>query len=269
VTLLPGKVQLKGVQLPFFLISILTVLLISVPLVIVIATSFNASSGVNFPPVGFSLKWYGNIFKRSAFLESARWSLLLAALATFFSTMVGFFSSLAIVRFRFLGRGLLNAIMLSPLIIPEVVTGLTFLYLFNRVRLYHSFFNIFLLHILLTLPYSIRVISANLYRFNLSLEEAAMSLGANRLKTFFLVTVPLTRPGLITAGIFSFVISFNNFTATLFLVTRRNTLPVEIFSYIRTENDPTIAAISTLLILLTMVLVIISEKVVGLERFTR
>jgi putative spermidine/putrescine transport system permease protein len=96
-----------------------------------------------------------------------------------------------------------------------------------------------------------------------------MALGANRFKTFFLITIPLTKPGLIAAGIFSFVISFNNFTATLFLVTRKNTLPVEIFSYIRTENDPTIAAISTLLILLTMVLVIISERVVGLERFTR
>jgi putative spermidine/putrescine transport system permease protein len=269
VTLFPGRAQLRGVQFPFFVISLLTILLVSLPLVIVIATSFNSSSGVTFPPIGFSLKWYGNIFKRSAFVESAQWSLLLAVLATLLSTVVGFFSSLAIVRYRFWGRGLLNAIILSPLIIPEVVTGVTFLYLLNRVRMYHSFSNILFLHILLALPYTIRVISANLYRFNISLEEAAMALGANRWKTFFLITVPLTKPGLIAAGIFSFVVSFNNFTATLFLVTRKNTLPVEIFSYIRTENDPTIAAISAVLILLTIVLVIFSERVVGLERFTR
>lgn len=269
MTLLPEKVHLRGVQLPFYVISMLTILLIYLPLIIVIVTSFNASSGVNFPPVGLSLKWYGNILKRSAFVEGAQWSLLLAILTTLFSTTIGFLSSLAMVRFRFPGRNLLNAVILSPLIIPEVVTGLTFLYLFNKLGMLFSFLNILLLHILLALPYSIRVISANLYRFNLSLEEAAMSLGANRLKTFFLVTVPLTKPGLITAGIFSFVISFNNFTATLFLILRENTLPVEIFSYIRTENDPTIAAISTCLILLTVVLIVVSERIVGLERFTR
>ncbi len=269
MTSLESRAGWKGFQGFFYVVSIATILFVSLPLVIVVITSFNSSSELNFPPTGFSFKWFWKIFERSAFLESTQWSFLLAVLSTVISTAIGFFSSLAIVRYRFWGRNLLNVIVLSPLIIPEVVTGIAFLYLFNRLEMYHSFFNIFLLHILLTLPYSIRVISASLYRFDISLEEAAMALGANRFKTFFLVTIPLTKPGLIAAGIFSFVISFNNFTATLFLVTRKNTLPVEIFSYIRTENDPTIAAISTLLILLTMVLVILSERVVELERFTR
>jgi putative spermidine/putrescine transport system permease protein len=256
-------------QTVFGTVSVVTIIFVSFPLLIVVITSFNSSSELNFPPVGFSLKWFLNIFRRPAFLESTQWSFLLAVLATAASTGIGFFASLAIVRFRFWGRNLLNTIVLSPLIIPEVVTGIALLYLFNRLQMFNSFFNIMLLHILLTLPYSIRVISANLYRFDISLEEAAMGLGANRLKTFFLITVPMTKPGLIAAGIFSFVISFNNFTATLFLVMRKNTLPVEIFSYIRTENDPTIAAISTILIVLTVVLVIVSERVTGLERFRR
>jgi putative spermidine/putrescine transport system permease protein len=267
--LFPEKVRLGNFHLLFYVLSLLTILFISLPLMIVIITSFNASSGVNFPPVGFSLKWYQNMVQRKAFAETAQLSFLLATLTTLFATCIGFLSSLAIVRYRFVGRSLLNAIILSPLIIPEVVTGLTFLFLFNRIKMHHSFLNILLLHILLALPYSIRVISANLYRFNIALEEAAMSLGANHIKTFFWVTLPLTKSGLITAAIFSFVISFNNFTATLFLVFQRSTLPVEIFSYIRTENDPTIASISTSLIILTVGLILVSERIVGLERFTR
>jgi len=267
--LFPEKIHFREIRLHFYILCWLTLLFISLPLVIVIITSFNASSGVNFPPVGLSLKWYGNMIQRKAFSETAQLSFFLAIITTLFATSIGFLSSLAIVRYRFLGRNILNAIILSPLIIPEVVTGLTFLFLFNRIKMNQSFLNILLLHILLALPYSIRVISANLYRFNIALEEAAMSLGANRLKTFLLVTLPLTKPGLITAAIFSFVISFNNFTATLFLVFQKNTLPVEIFSYIRTENDPTIASISTSLILITVGLILLSERIVGLERFTR
>jgi putative spermidine/putrescine transport system permease protein len=269
MNLLTAQRRMAGVRFPFAVVTVITVVLMSLPLLIVVVTSFNSASGLHFPPLGLSFRWYSNMIRRSAFMESAHWSLLLAIFSTLLSTTIGFFSSLAIVRFRFFGRAVLNAVLLSPLIIPEVVTGLVLLFLFNKLRLYHSFLNILVLHVLLALPYAIRVISANLYRFDLSLEEAAMGLGANRWKTFFLVTIPLTKSGLIAAAIFSFVLSFNNFTATLFLVLRKNTLPVEIFSYIRTENDPTIAAISTTLIVLTISLVIVSEKMVGLERLTR
>lgn len=134
--------------------------------------------------------------------------------------------------------------------------------------MYHLFINLMILHVILTLPFAIRVIYASLFRFDISLEEAALSLGANRIKTFMKITIPLIKEGIITAFIFTFVVSFNNFTATLFIVSRRATLPVEIFAYIVNENDPTIAAISTLIIFITILLVMISDKVIGLEKIT-
>jgi len=109
----------------------------------------------------------------------------------------------------------------------------------------------------------VRVITAILYRFDISLEEAALSLGANRFKTFLLITIPLIKPGLLSAAIFSFAVSFNNFTATMFIVTKQTTLPVEVFSYIRTENDPTVAAISSVFVVITIILILLNRKRLG------
>jgi putative spermidine/putrescine transport system permease protein len=115
----------------------------------------------------------------------------------------------------------------------------------------------------------VRVISAILYRFDISLEEVAMSLGANRFKTFMLITIPLIKPALISAAVFSFVVSFNNFTATMFIVTKQTTLPVEVFSYIRTENDPTVAAISSVFVVLTIILILLNRKRIGTQELVK
>ena len=253
----------------FYFLTVAGLIIIVFPQLIVLITSFNSTPTLAFPPEGWSLKWYVNIFAREAFLESIKMSLLLATVATFVSINVAFFFSLAIVRYNFFGRGLINALILSPLIIPEVLSGLALLYLYNKLHMYNTVINLLILHILLTLPYSVRVISATLYRFDISLEEAALSLGANRYKTFFLVTIPLIKPGLISAAIFSFAVSFNNFTATMFIVTRHTTLPVEVFSYIRTENDPTVAAISSIFVVTTIFLVLINRKRIGAQDFEK
>ncbi len=132
----------------------------------------------------------------------------------------------------------------------------------------NSWVNITLLHTILAIPYTVRVLMASLYRFDITLEEAAKSLGANPLITFKEITLPLIKPGLLAAWIFAFVVSFNNFTATLFLISRKGTLPIEIYSYIRTQNDPTVAALSTMLILTTIMGVGLIAKYVGLEKFS-
>jgi putative spermidine/putrescine transport system permease protein len=251
--------------LPYSLM-VLAILVVILPQIIVFITSFNSTPELAFPPNGLSIKWYINMIKREAFVTSMKLSVLLGALSTFLSLLLGFFFSLAIVRYRFLGRNLINTLVLSPLMIPEVVTGIALLYLFNKLQMYNTLINLLILHVLLTLPYSVRVISARLYRFDISLEEVAMSLGASRIKTFFLITIPLIRTGLMVAAIFSFVISFNNFTATMFLVTHKNTLPVEIFSYIRTENDPTVAAIASVFIIITIVLILFTEKIMNIGK---
>jgi len=254
--------------IPLSLMS-LGVVLIVLPQLIVFLMSINPTPELAFPPKGISLRWYVNMVQRAAFLKSVWLSLLLATVSTGLSITIALFFSLAVVRYRFIARNLLNALILSPMIIPEVVTGLGLLYVFNRMGMYNTIFNLLILHVFITLPYCVRAIAASLYRFDISMEEAAMALGASPLKALFLVTLPLIKPGLVVAAVFSFVISFENFTATMFLVTRKTTLPVEIFSYIRTENDPTVAAISTFFILVTVIFVVIGEKVLDIQKIMR
>jgi putative spermidine/putrescine transport system permease protein len=249
-------------------LTVIAVICIGVPLGIVILTSFNSSTELAFPPRGFSLRWFMNVFKNSRFMEGVQFSAGIALVSSSISLIVGTLASLALVRYRFFGRTLINMLVFTPLIIPEVVTGITLLFFFIRLKMVNSWINITILHTILAIPYTARVLMASLYRFDMTLEEAAMSLGANPFVTFKEVTLPLIKPGLIAAWIFAFVVSFNNFTATLFLITRRGTLPIEIYSYIRTQNDPTVAALSTLLILTTVFGVGLIAKHIGLEKFS-
>ena len=239
-----------------------------VPLLVVMASSFNPTNEFAVPPRGLSLRWYAHAFRRGAFLAGFWFSLELAVVSTTCSLIIGLLAAVALVRRRFRGRELLATLLLSPLIVPQVVLGMSLLILLSRLGIVSSTIGLGILHVILTLPYTVRVLSAALTRFPLSLEEAAVVHGAPRPVAFLLVTLPSIKPGVVTAAIFAFVTSFDNFTATQFLTWDRTTLPVEIYSYIRTENDPTVSAISTLLILGTVGIVLLAERWVGLDTFT-
>lgn len=250
------------------LLTIVAIALLVVPQVIVVATSFDPSSVGLFPPPGVSIRWYLNAFGRHAFREAFAFSIIVGLLASAIAVTTGTMAAILIVRYRFPGRGMLTTALQLPMMIPEVVLGLGFLTLFAHHGMHFSFLNILLAHCVITLPYAVRVITANLQTLSPSIEEAAYVLGAGPVATLLRVTLPVIRPGLIAAAIFSFVVSFDNFTVTAFLVTERGTLPIEIYSYIRTEGDPTIAAISTMLIVVSVIAVLVAERLAGFERFT-
>ena len=249
-------------------LSVTACALLVVPQLVVALTYFDPSPAALFPPSGFSLRWYLNAFERHAFREAFGLSLVVATVASATAVVGGTMASILIVRYRFPGRGLLTTALQLPMMIPEVVLGLGFLILFSRLGMHLSLVNILLAHAVITLPYAVRVITANLQTVSRSIEEAAFVLGAGPIATLFRITLPIIKPGLIAAAIFSFVVSFDNFTVTAFLVTGRGTLPIEIYAYIRTEGDPTIAAISTLLIIISLAGVLAAERLVGFERIT-
>jgi len=250
-------------------VSFAVMAFLTIPLLFVLLTSFNPSVEPVFPPKSFSLKWYMNIPNRPAVWDGFKFSVTLAALTTVIGLAIGMLCSLALVRYRFPGRNFINTALLSPLVVPQVVLGISLLFLLTCLGSFNSFRNLIIAHVILTLPYIVRVLSANLYRFDISIEEAAMSLGAGPAKTLWYVTLPLIKPGLFAAGLFSFIVSFDNFSMTMFLVTTRETLPVAIYSYIKTQDDPTIAAISTLLLLLTVAVLIFTERYIGLKGLLR
>jgi putative spermidine/putrescine transport system permease protein len=245
--------------------AVLVLLLLCAPLIVLFGVALNDGPQQLFPPKGLSLRWFVNIFARDGFIKAIVFSIELALLATAASLMLGVLAGLAIVRYRFFGRDLLMTLFMSPLIVPQVVVGMAFLMAFSAARIHSSFLALFVLHVILALPFAIRVVVASLTRFRISLEEAARSLGAPPWKAFFLVTFPVIRSGVVSAGVFAFVASFENFTATQFLVWDRTTLPVEIFSYVQTENDPTGAAMSALVVLVVACLVLLLHRYINVD----
>lgn len=237
------------------------------PIVIIIGASVTAGNMLVFPPEGFSLRWYEQALGSRAFMESLWISARLALLSTAVSLTVGFLASMAIVRNEFTGRSLLQSLSLSPLVVPTVVLGLALLQFLAWVGWQQTFLGLFLGHLLVTLPYVVRILSSNLMLFDKTLEEAAMSLRASPAKTLRRITLPLLVPALLTAAIFAFVTSFGNVTLSIFLSFGNEvTLPVQILTYVEYNLDPLIAAISTLVIIVTLLIILIIERLIGVER---
>lgn len=249
-------------------VALVVLAALCLPLVVMIGASFNPGTEQVFPPRGLSLRWYANILNRDGFLRAFQLSMVLGALSALVSVLAGTLAALAVVRYRFPGRDALVTLLLSPLIVPGVVIGMAFLVSFAALGVFRSFPSLFVLHVVLTLPFAVRVVVGSLTRFKVSLEEAARVLGAPPWRAFLTVTVPVIRTGMVAAAIFAFVTSFDNFTASQFLVWDRSTLPVEIYSYVRTENDPTVAAICTLLVVGVSAVVVVLDRYVGIEAFT-
>ena len=242
---------------------------ITLPLVVVAATSFNPTEESAFPPTGWSLRWFMNIARQPQLVGAFWISLALAFLSSIASTAIGTAAALALHRGNFRGRALIDAWLMSPLIVPQVIVGLAYLLFFIRTGSRLTFLNLAILHTTLTLPYSIRLIRSALMQLNARTEEAAIGLGASEGQALWLVVLPQIRSSLIVSFLFSFVLSFDNFTATAFLTSNVETLPVAIFTYLDATQDPTISAISTLLTVATSVFVIVADRMVGMRRLVR
>lgn len=251
-----------------FVVVGLVYLYLLAPILIVIPVSFSDQTYIVFPPTGFSLQWYKNFFSLYEMTSALRLSLWLGLSTMIFSTLFGTMASLALVRYRFRGREGIRTFFLAPMVIPRVVLGIAMLVFLSRTYLIGNWWGLLAAHIVVTLPYVIRTVSATLIGFDLTLEQAALSLGARPVKAFLTITLPIIRPGLIAGAIFAFVISFDELVMTLFLTgPGLTTLPVQIYNYIEFTSDPTIAAISVILIAFTAIVVMITERIVGFSYF--
>ena len=242
--------------------------LITMPLIITVFTAFNATSQTVFPPNGWSLRWFSNIFRQREFIDAFWLSTALAFASGALSMLLGTLGAVVLTRASFRGREWIDGLLMSPLIVPQVIIGLAFLIFYVKLKSWSQFLDLLLLHTLLTLPYATRVVRASLARINPRLEEAAIGLGASAAASFVRITLPQARSGLFVAFFFSFVTSFDNFTATAFLASKGATLPVEIFFYIDSQLDPTVSAVATLLMAGTTLFVLVVDRLVGVQRVT-
>ena len=249
------SILLTAKRLPVFLLLLAIFVYLLAPLIVLVWTSFGGEAFPTFPPRTYSLRWYSSFLKNDQFMKSLFLSLHVAIWTTFFALAIGIPASYALVRFRFRGSSLLNTLCMSPILFPGVVIGIALLVFYSKMKLPSSMGGLVCAHVILALPFVIRLVSASLYGLGRSMEEASFNLGAGRFKTFFFITMPLIKPGVIAGGLFAFFTSFDEVTVTLFIAGSRNTtLPMRLYTFVEYSSDPTVAAISAFLILMALCL---------------
>lgn len=216
------------------------------------------------------MKWYKNIFEVSAFMETFKTSIVISLLGNLLALLLGVPAAYALSRYRFRGRDTLNAIFLSPVLIPGIVLGFTLLRYLIVVYGLPIVAGLLIGHTVIMLPFIIRVIASSLENFDFAVEEAAQSLGASRLYTFFKVVLPNIRSGILAAILIAFLESFNNVDISVFMTGPGiSTLPIQMLTYVQNYFDPTIAAISVILMVLTAALMFVIERLMGFAYFTK
>lgn len=237
------------------------------PTIVVAVTSFGSSEIMAFPPRSWTLRWYWQAIARPEFRNAAWNSLWIATLAVVIATPIAVAASLALVRGKLPGRELVQTALLAPLVVPSIVIGLSILLASSRFETPMMEARLLAAHVLVTLPYLLRTVTSSLVRLDPVTEEAGRIFGADSLRTFWLVTLPALRPGIIAGIIFGFIISFDNVSISLFLASAKtNTLPLSLMSYIEYNLDPSVAAVSTLLIAMALIAAIVLERLAGLRR---
>jgi len=265
------------VALPFkafrTVIAVLAYIVMLTPVALVVWAAFFDSMFMSFPPPGYTLNWFAKAAEHDAFASGFKTSITVALFATLASVTLGAAASLVIVRSGLRGMRAVQGFLLLPTIVPNIVLGIA-LYIFfiaianwSGYDLTHGILGLVLAHILLTIPWSVRLICANLIGMNRQIEEAAANLGAGPLTVFWRITLPIMRSGVIAAALFSFIISFENLEISLLLVQPGSTtFPIALMQYLEFQMDPTVAAATAVQVAIVAAVLLITDRFVKLSR---
>lgn len=249
------------------LFNALFVVFLLAPMVMVCLVAFTTENYLALPTNGFSLRWFYKLAEYPEFLTSFKTSLTIAATSSILALLFAAPAGIAIARYRFIGRDVLNAFFMSPLMIPHVVLGIAFLRFLSLVGLSGTTVGLVLGHVVIVFPFAMRMVLASASGMDQRVEDAAASLGAGRVTTYKRVILPLIIPGIASGFALSFIQSFDETTMTIFLASpTTTTLPVRMFNYIQDSIDPLICAISALLIIATIIVMFLLDRLYGLER---
>ena len=250
--------------------AVLVFAFLAIPLLIITVTAFGGGSAITFPIESFSLKWFANVFALKSFRRSFITSLEVAFLATFISLLVGIPAAYALARSGMKGRGLLKSIFLSPTIVPGIVIGFIMYQCLILTLRIPVFTGLLAGHFMVTLPYVIRVVGSSMEQFDFSIEEAAWSLGCPKTAAFFKVVLPNVTSGISSAFMLAFINSFNNIPVSMFLSGPGvSTFPSTLMNYIEYNYDPTVSAVSVLLMAATVIIMVIVDRTLGIAALAK
>ena len=238
----------------------LVIVFLYAPIAILLVFSFNRSPIPSFPLTGFTLRWYRDFISNGAMRGALETSAIVAAMSSVVAVALGILASLALARRRFFGKGLVTALLLSPLVIPFVVLGVAMLLLFHVLGIPLSILTVAIGHVVISLPYTILVLLPRLEQIDYALAEAAYDLGARPLATFRWVTFPLILPAIFSAFLIAFTTSFDEYAVASFLIGTRQTFPIFLYSALRFPNNlPQVIAVAVVVLTLSLVVIILAE----------
>jgi putative spermidine/putrescine transport system permease protein len=240
---------------------------IVLPAVVVAIAAFNDRALLSFPPQNFSFRWFVKAFGYRDFQTGFTNGVIVMLASSGLALVIGTAFAFALDRYRFVGRNLIETLLLAPLVVPHFTVGLGFLILAAQVGAMRSYAVVIVCHVVLVLPFVLRSVYISLRNLDRRIELAAESLGARPARVLFTVTLPLLVPGLVSGWLFAAIISFNEFTASLFVTGQRTqTLPVAMYNYVREYADPTMAAMSLIFIVVTALLLTAANAFFGLGK---
>jgi len=229
------------------------------PIAIVVLFAFNSSSN-NIKFTGFSLQWFGRLAKDSSLLRSFGNTMIIAFTSTLISTVIGTLAAVGMWRYKFKGKGIIDALLYIPVVIPEIVLGISLLSLFSLSHVPMGLVSLIMAHITFSAPFVVFTVRARLFGFDRSIEEASMDLGANRMKTFFSITLPMIFPGVISGALLAFTLSIDDVIISSFTAgPTTTTFPIKVMDLIRSGITPDVNALTVLILLATAILVILTQ----------
>ena len=259
----PGRGRAASVGARAYDVYIAAVsLFLLAPIAVAVVLSFSSVSQLRFPPPGLSLRWYVKAATTDEFLAGVTMSAGVAAAVAALAMVAGTLAAIAINHCRFRGRTAVQTFVMLPLVLPTVVIGLGLLQTLGWYRIRPGFLAVVLGHAVIAVPYVTYLVLAALASYDLTLEQASLNLGAGRLETFRRITLPLLRPGIAAGGIFAFLLSFDNVALSLFL-TRGDTLPLRLMQHIQYYADPSVAAVSSVLIVFSLAVLFVVGRLLG------
>jgi len=251
--------KIKWGEFALGLHSWLTYLFLYGPMVILVIFSFNKAR-INAVWTGFTLEWYRVLFADTAMAGALQNSLIIGIVSTILATVIGTFTAIAMYRYKFPGKKIFDSILYMPIIIPDIVMGISLLSFYVFIHFTLGLVSIIIAHVAFNISFVAVVVRARLYGYNKTLDEAAMDLGATPVQTFMKVTLPIILPGVISAALIAFTLSFDDYLITSFVAgIGSTTLPVKVYAMMKFGVSPEINALSTLILFFSMTSVIISQ----------